>query len=237
VLYYKNGFALVIDLSYGMYLTLKKIKMKTLRLLSGVVLLMVLSISCSSSSDSNPAQTCDQAEAATDAAEQAFNASTPSNHEELCNAYKAALQNEIDVCGDPVGVLQSILTDLGDCTVAPDLGVISVNIGGGKTFETNITVSVTGTTKHVEAHDDMQNNDYVTFDLLQGTGAAVLTNFHIHLLSHDFIPMTVADGGNWTTNITANTATSITGTFYGYVTAIDNGADLDLPGGVISIHL
>ena len=50
--------------------------MKTLRLLSGVVLLTVLSISCSSSSSSAP-QNCDEAQAATDAAELAFNASTP----------------------------------------------------------------------------------------------------------------------------------------------------------------
>lgn len=214
--------------------------MKTLRLLSGVVLLMVLSISCSSSSDSNPAQTCDQAEAATDAAEQAFNASTPANHEELCNAYKAALQNEIDVCGDPVGVLQSILTDLGDCTVAPDLGVISVNAGSApKTFETNITVTLTGTTRHIEAHDDM-TSDYVTFDVQQGaTGATAITNFHIHLLSHDFIPSYLAEANSleWVTNITVNTTNNINGTFHGWISALDNGADGELTSGIINIHL
>lgn len=213
--------------------------MKTLRLLSGVLLLTVLSISCSSSSDSGPALTCDQAEAATDAAEQAFNAATSANREELCNAYKAALQNEIDACGDPVGALQAIITDLGDCSVAPDLGVISINIGGGKTFETNITVTLTGTTRHVEAHDDM-SDDYITFDLQQGaTGAAAISEFHVHLLGHDFIPTYIAEGGTWpwVTNITTNTTNTITGTFNGYVSALDNGADLDLTGGVISIHL
>jgi hypothetical protein len=180
--------------------------MKTLRLLSGVVLLTLLSISCSSSSSSAP-QNCDEAQAATDAAELAFNASTPANHEALCNAYKAALEAEIASCGDPNGDLQAIITDLGDCSVAPDLGVISINIGGGKTFETDITVTVTGTTRHIEAHDDM-TDDYITFDIQQNaTGADVITEFHVHLLGHDFIPMYLAEGGTWpwVTNITANT--------------------------------
>jgi len=44
-----------------------------------------------------------------------------SNYEELCNAYKIALQNQISACGDDNGSIQTIINSLGDCTIAdPD---------------------------------------------------------------------------------------------------------------------
>lgn len=39
---------------------------------------------------------------------------TESTFNELCNAYKFALQNQIDVCGDD-GTLQQVIDDLGEC--------------------------------------------------------------------------------------------------------------------------
>lgn len=40
---------------------------------------------------------------------------TMPNYTEVCNAYKTALINKIDSCGDPEGNLQSIIDSLGTC--------------------------------------------------------------------------------------------------------------------------
>ncbi len=45
-----------------------------------------------------------------------FNAVTPDNYIELCNAYRIALQNQKEFCGDGSGNIQTLLDGLGDCT-------------------------------------------------------------------------------------------------------------------------
>jgi len=61
--------------------------------------------------------TCETAETNSDSAREAFNNATEDNYTELCNAYKAALLAEIEACGDANGDLQTIITNLGDCSV------------------------------------------------------------------------------------------------------------------------
>ncbi|AUC76766.1 hypothetical protein [Olleya sp. Bg11-27] len=56
---------------------------------------------------------CADAVDATSLAENAYNNDT--TNAGLCNAYKTALQNQITVCGDANGALQSIIDGLGDC--------------------------------------------------------------------------------------------------------------------------
>lgn len=53
---------------------------------------------------------CPSAQAATDAAETAYNSDTTNTT--LCNAYLSALENEITVCGDATGALQDIIDGL-----------------------------------------------------------------------------------------------------------------------------
>ncbi len=100
--------------------------MKRLKLVSTVLLLTLLSLSCSSDSDSAPS--CEDAVSATLAAAQDFESATNENFTELCEAYKQALQDQITACGDTTGDLQTILDGL-DCTVPTTTGTLSVNLG------------------------------------------------------------------------------------------------------------
>jgi hypothetical protein len=211
--------------------------MKKIKTFAYAVLAFALVISCSSSDNSTP--NCDDLVAATAAAQQAYAGSTSSNHNQLCNAYKTALQNEIATCGDPDGSLQALVTDLGDCTLPQNSGVISVRVGSyTKTFEKNITITTVGANRKIKAYDDIQSSDFIEFELQQGaTGANKVLNFNLHLITSDYNPMPVADGGNWTSNITVNSTTAINGTFYGYVTSPTTGADLDLNLGSIGVNI
>jgi hypothetical protein len=211
--------------------------MKILKLISGVAFLVLLSFSCSSD-NSNTQVNCEEISAQTLASEDAFNNATAANHTELCNAYKAALQNQINSCGDTSGDLQAIIDDLGDCILAATPSV-TVTVGTlAKTFETNLTVTIVGTTRKVKVYDDVNGTDFVYFEIQQGaTGSNIISNFNIHLLSSDYNPMPVIDGGNWTSSITTNTATKITGTFFGYVTSPTTGADLSLTQGSVNVNL
>jgi hypothetical protein len=212
--------------------------MKTLKLISAILLLTITLFSCSSDSDNNNS-TCEDAAAATAAAAQAFNNSTDANRTALCNAYKDALQDQINACGDDSNTLQAIIDDLGDCTLTPaNHGVISVVAGTlTKTFETNITVTTVGTTRQVRAEDNA-TSDWIYFEVQQGiTGTDIISNFNIHLISSDYNPLADDEGGNWSSTITVNSATAINGTFFGYVTSPTTGADLELTSGVIDLDL
>ena len=57
---------------------------------------------------------CEDAIAATETARIIYESAADSTIEDLCNAYKNALEYQIDVCGDD-GLLQSIIGELGDC--------------------------------------------------------------------------------------------------------------------------
>lgn len=211
--------------------------MKKLHLLA-VSAAAVFTFGCSSNNDDNPPISCEEASLATMEAAFAFSNATDQNLEQLCNAYKDALAEQIDVCGDANGELMAIVESLGDCQLNTNAGVVSVTVGTlNKTFETNITVTQTGNIRKVVAYDDM-TSDWISFEVAQGaTGATALSNFKIHLISSDYVPLPVDEGGNWQSNITANNATNITGTFFGYVTSPTTGADLSLTSGVINVQL
>ena len=57
---------------------------------------------------------CNEAIAQTEEARVDYISATESTFNELCTAYKAALLNQIDICGDD-GSLQQSIDDLGDC--------------------------------------------------------------------------------------------------------------------------
>jgi hypothetical protein len=58
---------------------------------------------------------CEEAMEATNIAEEAYNNFTEDNFEAICNTYKDALINQIEICGDIDGNLQLIIDQLGDC--------------------------------------------------------------------------------------------------------------------------
>ncbi|WP_400080052.1 hypothetical protein [Winogradskyella sp. R77965] len=61
------------------------------------------------------ADPCEEAIETTTIAEEAYNNFTEENFEAICNAYKDALMNQIEICGDVDGNLQLIIDQLGDC--------------------------------------------------------------------------------------------------------------------------
>lgn len=211
--------------------------MKNLRTLASAVI-AVFFFGCSSNDDNNTPLSCEEASLATMEAAFAFSNATDQNLEQLCTAYKNALAAQIDVCGDANGELQDLIESLGDCQLNVDAGVVSVTVGTlNKTFETDITVTTVGNIRKVTAYDDM-TSDWISFEIAQGaTGSGAVQNFKIHLISSDYVPLPVDEGGNWASNITANNATNITGTFFGYVTSPTTGADLSLTSGVINVQL
>jgi hypothetical protein len=213
--------------------------MSALKLISSITLLVFLTFACSSSSSDSAAPSCENLSNATDAAQAAYITATASNQEEKCNAYKTALQNEINNCGDELGDLQAIIDDLGDCTITPvNNKVITVTVGTlVKTFETNVTVTTVGPNRQIRGYDNASATDYIYFEIPIGTiGSNKISNFYIHLLTSDYNITPVDEGGNWSSNITVNSASAINGTFYGYVTSPTTGADLSLTSGSVNIN-
>ena len=216
--------------------------MKTFKFIVVTLSLAILMVACSNSeSNPTPQTSCQSLTATTNAAEVAYNNANSSNLSALCNAYKTALQNEINGCGDANGDLQGIVADLGDCTVTPTNRIISVAVGTlVKTFETNLTVTTVGTTRQIRAYDNMPgaSSDYIYFEIPVGaTGSNKISNFNLHLISSDYNITPVDEGGIWSSAITVNSSTVINGTFYGYVTSPTTGADLSLTQGTINISL
>ena len=92
-----------------------------IKIFSLLVLLMVLLNACQNEPYEgeiiiieNP-DPCELAIEETEIAESNFNNATYSDYSDLCLAYKEALQNQINVCGDPDGSLLAIVNGLGDC--------------------------------------------------------------------------------------------------------------------------
>lgn len=209
--------------------------MKKLKLVSTVLLLTILSLSCSSDSDSAPS--CEDAASATLAASQAFDNATNENYSELCEAYKEALQDQITACGDDTGDLQAIIDGL-NCTPSTTTGTLSMNLGSAPLEFDVITVTTTGTTRHVHGEKSNTTSYEIDFDVEVGqTGANKINNFQLRLFSQTYTPLIPAAFGNeWGSNITVNSATSVVGTFHGELANASQTSVQDLIGGVVNIN-
>jgi hypothetical protein len=211
--------------------------MKKLKLILMVAVLNVAALSCNSDDD-NDSISCDDAILATAEAADAYNNATPDNYEDRCNAYKDALQDQIESCGDDSGFLQDLIDDLGDCTLNNVNGSITVNVASAPTTFDEVTVTTSGTTRHVHAESSLMTSMWIDFDVETGdTGADAVQNFTLHALNRDWTPMSDEDGGNWTSNISVNSATAIDGTFFGIVESPDAINQQDLTNGIINIDL
>ena len=209
--------------------------MKKLQLISAILLLTMLSISCGGSDDA-PAPTCDEAIQATLTAQLAFSNATENQYTSLCNAYKAALENQIDACGDTTGDLQAIIDGL-NCTPAATTGTLSMNLGSAPLAFDLITVTTTGTTRHVHGEQSNTTSYDIDFDVEVGqTGANKIENFELRLFSQTFRPLIPAAFGNdWTSNITVNSGTSVVGTFHGELVNEGETSVQDLLSGVVNV--
>ena len=77
--------------------------------------------------DVNQTDDCETATTSANNAETAYN--NDNTNEDLCNAYKTALQNQITACGDTDGSIQTMIDGLGDCTNMQSTGTLSVTTG------------------------------------------------------------------------------------------------------------
>lgn len=67
--------------------------------------------------DSENGLTCSEATENTVTAASNYANANSDDYETFCNAYKIALQQQIDACGDTSGVIQDIIDGLEDCTL------------------------------------------------------------------------------------------------------------------------
>jgi len=178
----------------------------------------------------------DDCEAAIDAvsiAQSAFNDATDDNYTDLCNAYKAALENQIVQCGDD-GSIQSIIDDLGDCAQTTAQVEISLTAGTLPIEFDLVEVVVNGDILEVTGQTSAANDYMIYFEVGQGlTGVDIINPTFELTLTSVFFPSTQGFD-DFTSNITLNDAGTLTGTFGGIVTNADGG-DLSLTSGNINI--
>lgn len=101
-----------------------------------------------------------------------------------------------------------------------------------------LTVSTTGTTRRVNGKKSNSTSYEIDFEVEVGqTGANKINNFKLRLFSHTYTPLIPAVfGNNWTTNITANSSTSVVGTFRGELESATALNLQDLLNGVVNIN-
>ncbi len=175
---------------------------------------------------------CTAAMDATTVALEAFEAVDITDEEAFtaaCNAYRLALQEQIIACGDADGSLQTIIDDLGDCTVPEDDGPVQMIVD--ETFiNFNVAESpINGSTFNVTA-TDISTGDTFTFDLvLLQTGTNVMQNVELTLEGVVYTPIESAPMGEpvFVTVVTENDGVVIVGTF--------SGPMMDAEGNVITV--
>lgn len=151
-----------------------------------------------------------------------------------CNDYKTALQQEITVCGDPDGSIQSTIDGLGDCT-DPDVnevnGQISVTAGTLDIVFDEIVILKVGSTLQVSGETSNANNYSIYFEVEENTeGEDVLQNFELTLIS-SYFPVV----SSFTNTVDVNTTSTLTGTFSGDVENNDGG-QLSLTNGTFDLN-
>ena len=205
-----------------------------------IAVLNVALFSCSSDDDNNnnTQLSCEGAAMATAQAADAYSTATSENYVVRCNAYRQALENQIEACGDSTGVLQALVDGLGDCTESASTGTLSMSLGSAPLSFDEITVTTTGTTRHVNGKKSTTDSYEIDFDIEVGaTGADKITNFQLRLFSHTYTPMIPAAFGNdWMSNITVNTSSSVVGTFSGELESATAGNIQDLLNGVVNVN-
>lgn len=163
---------------------------------------------------SGSTNTCN-AQVATDEAEAAYNENN--TDEDLCNAYKEALENQIAECGDDNGSLQAILDDLGDCSLgAVSSGTLSVFTG---TLNIEFTQQdITFENEIISVEGISQGGNYmVSFQVTEGeTGTDVLQNFVLTLNGTEYFPSTQGFE-DFTSETTVSSGNVLQATFFGLV--------------------
>jgi hypothetical protein len=174
------------------------------------------------------------AQSATNNAESAFN--EDDTDENLCNAYKTALQNQITECGDTDGSLQDIIDDLGDCSfyTMGESGSLVVTVGTLLVDFINQNISLQDGIIYVDATNSAGNYT-VYFEVIEGaTGVNSLQNFVISFNGTDYFPSTQGVD-DFESETTVSSQGIFIATFNGIVESTA-GADLSLTQGMADLN-
>ncbi|WP_121667002.1 DUF6252 family protein [Mesonia aquimarina] len=181
--------------------------------------------------------TCQEAQTATAQASQAFANGDPDNQEEyetLCLAYKAALDQQIEACGDESGDLQTALDALPCANENSVEGVISVTAGTLEIDFDEVSIVTEDGLVKVTGETSAQNDYNIYFEVAENiTGDDMMQNFEISLISV-YYPSTLPDPNDFNNNVSTNAAGTIIGTFSGLVQN-DDGGDLSLTSGTFDL--
>ena len=113
-----------------------------------------------------------------------------------------------------------------------------MSLGSAPLVFDEITVTTSGTTRHVHGEKSNTTLYEIDFDVEVGqTGTNKINNFELRLFSQIFRPLIPAVFGNdWTSNITVNSGTSVVGTFRGELANESQTSAQDLLNGVVNIN-
>lgn len=177
-------------------------------------------LACSSDDDSAPSQ-CEIAIESTLAAKQDFDSATEENYVQACNAYKTALQNQQQACGDSDGSIQALINGLGDCSDPSGNveGQISVTAGTLTIVFDELSIVQEGGLLKVSGETSAANSYSIYFEVEENMeGDDVFQNFEINVIS-TYYPV----ASNFNNTVTTNSGVDLTGTFSGVVENNDGG--------------
>lgn len=188
---------------------------------------ILLLVACSDRDDDFTNQ-CDITIEASAEARQNFDSATVANYTQTCAAYRVALQNQQQACGDTYGTLQTMINDLGDCSDQSGNvdGQITVTAGTLDIEFDELTVALEDGVLKVFGQTSAANNYTIYFEVEENMqGDDTLQNFEITLIS-PYLPV----NSNFNNNVSTNTSGTLTGSFSGVVQNNDGG-QLNLTNG------
>ncbi len=154
---------------------------------------------------------------------------------EACGNYSLALQEQIIACGDPDGSLQTIVDDLGDCSIPEDPGPVQMTIDGEfKNFNV-AEAPINGSTFEVTATDVDVNDTFEFTVVLQQTGANIIQDVVLTIDGVIFEPVLSGDP-QFMSEITQNDGVMIVGTFTGPMMNAA-GDVITITNGIINIEI
>ncbi len=180
---------------------------------------------------------CNQLEALTQTAFLNYQDANASNYAALCNAYRDALQDQINFCGDASGALQLLLDALGSCQTSNSESYVKLVIDNAvRTFVFSPTNS------------DIDGNVYFNFCFENGSNSPyVYLSGNLNVYNQTGLVTIIyrqADGTEYfnytqnfpfTSNLIQNDSDGLKGTIYGVLQDEFNNA-LQLPLGIININ-
>jgi hypothetical protein len=183
-------------------------------------------------------ENCEEATQDAEEAQTAYENATEEDLLEACQAYRAALENKIELCGDEDGAIQAILDTLNCDEDTPEetAGTITLTAGTMPLVFDIVTVTQEGTLLKILGERSEGTFDYtVYFEVEQdATGQDVFQNFQLSLTSV-FYPNQDQPGFEFHNVVDVNSEGVLSGTFGGYVKNADNGI-MNITGGTFEIE-